>query len=199
MAELNRAQLCGWESSLQMASDALDDPRGGTARFQTRLRSTMSALHEAIEALKRMADEREVAQRQAGEARAQLAHATEHLPIPFLVTTADGTVLVANQAAGVALNVSARALLGRNLLMFFDDREAWMSIMSATRASGVPAYRKGNIRPRERLQERVVASLSAVTSPDGAAIQWFLTGANAELGAEAGMARASARRHARAS
>ena len=83
--------------------------------------------------------------------------------------------------------------------MFFDDREEWMNIMAATRASGVPARREGNIRPRERVQERVLASLSAATAPDGAAIQWFLAGANAELVPEAGMARASARRHARAS
>lgn len=195
----NRAQLCAWESSLQMAHDALEDPRGGTARFQTRLRATMLGLREAIEALKRMGDEREVALRQATEARAQFAHVSEHLPIPFLMTTADGTVLAANQAAGVALNVSARALVGRNLLMFFEDRDEWMSTMATTRASGVPACREGNIRPRERLQQRVLASLSAATSPDGPAIQWFLTGANARFGAQGGMARASGRRHARAS
>lgn len=199
MPALNRAQLCAWESSLQMANDALDDPRGGTARFQARLRSTISALREAIEGLKRMESESEMALRQAREARMQLAHVTEHLPIPFLVTTDDGTVLAANRAAGVALNVSSRALLGRNLMVFFDDREAWLSIMTAMRASGVPACREGNIRPRERVQQRVLASLSAATSPDGPAIQWFLTGANAEFIAESGMARALACRHARAS
>ena len=199
MAELNRAQLRAWESSLEMASDALDNPGGGAARFQTRLRSTMLALREAIEALKRVANDREVAQRDATEARMQLAQVTEQLPVPFLVTTIDGIVVTANRAAALALNVSARALVGRNLMMFFDDREAWLSIMAATRASGVPASREGNIRPRERVQERVLASISAATSLGGPALQWFLTAAHAEMVPAAGMARASARRHARAS
>lgn len=195
MAELNRAQLLAWESSLQMAAAALEDPRGGTARFQARLRGTMSALRETVESLKRMAAARELANRQATEARIRLEGVVEQMPIPYLLTTSDGTVLAANTAAGAALNLSPRVLVGRNLLIFFDEREAWLEALATTAASGQSMRRAGNVRPRERVQEQILATLSAVVTAEGPAIHWFLTG-GPRTATDTGTARASARRYA---
>lgn len=199
MTELSRAQLCHWESTLQMAAGALDDPRGGTARFQARLRGTMIGLREAVEALKRMAEARELAQRQQADTRHHLESLLKHLPIPYLLTAVDGTILAANDAAGDALNVASRVLVGRNLLIFMDDRERLLQALADTAASGSSFQRVCNLRPRERVQQRVLATVSAVATGPGATLQWFLAGGAADVLAEMGMARASGRRHARAS
>lgn len=199
MAELNRAQLCNWESTLQSAWDALEDPRGGTARFQARLRGTMIGLREAVEALKRVALAEEVGRRQQAEIRCHLERLVEHLPIPYLLTTVDGGILAANDAAGVALNVASRMLVGRNLLVFMDDRESWLQALAETAASGSPFRRACNVRPRERIQQSVLASVSTVVIGSNATIQWFLVAGAAEMLPDTGMTRASGRRHARPS
>jgi PAS domain-containing protein len=199
MTELNRAQLCAWESSLQLACDALEDPRVGTARLQARLRGAMLGLREAVEALKRMAEARDLAQRRHAATWNHLECLVENLPVPYLLTTVVGEILAANPAAGVALNVASRVLVGRNLLVFLDDRESWLTALGEAAASGSPLRRVCSVRPRERVQQRVVASISAVALASGHAVQWFLTAETAGLLPQAGMGRASGRRHARAS
>lgn len=176
MTELNRAQLQAWESSLQQATGALDYEGAGLARLRGRLRNTVSALRESVESVRRLVTALASARRQLAEEHDRLAGVTDQLPIPYLVTTQDGTILRLNPAASTALNVSARALVGRNLLVFFDDREAWFGLLTQITVSAIPVERAAKLRPRERLQESVMVYVSGARSGEVSVIQWFVTG-----------------------
>jgi len=176
MTELNRAQLLAWESSLQMASSALAYDGAGPARLRGRLRNTAAALRESVELVRRLVAALAGTRRQLSDEQERLSRIVEHLPIPYLLTTVDGTIVGINAAASAALNVSARALPGRNLLVFLDDRESWLHLLTQVTVSRVAAQRAGKLRPRERLQESVMAYLSATQSAGGPAVQWFVTG-----------------------
>lgn len=180
MMELNRAQLQAWESSLQLAANALNDERAGFVRLRGRLRNTVSAFRESIESVRRISAALATTQRELANEKARLSAVTDHLPIPYLLTTLDGTILTLNAAASAALNVSARALVGRNVLVFLDDRERWMTLLTEVAMTQAAVRHQGNLRPRERLQESIVASLSLSSTLDHLAIQWFLTGGPAD-------------------
>lgn len=175
MAELNRAQLQAWESSLHQASSALEFEGAGPARLRGRLRNMMSALRESLETVRRLLGTVAAQRQQLAAEEKRFTGIMDHLPIPYLLTTADGTVLRINNAASRALNISCRAVVGRNLLVFLDDREGWMQALSQVIASGAVMRRAGRLRPRERLQTAVDANLSVADTPAGPAIQWFLT------------------------
>ena len=175
MTELNRAQLQAWECSLELASGALDEPSSGPGRLRGRLRSTVSALRESVESIRRLVDTLTAARREITAQKERLSAVIEHLPIPYLLTREDGTILDCNAAASTALNVSARALVGRNVLLFLDDRDGWRLCLAGVAAARVAAGRNGNLRPRERLQETITAHLSIAAMADSTSIQWFLT------------------------
>ena len=164
-----------WETSLQMASRALDEPSVGPARLRDRLRLTASALRESVESVRRLVATVAGLRGQLLADQERTAQMVARLPVPYLETTADGTILSANQAAGDALNLSVRGLAGRNLLLFLSEREEWMEFLTHTVASDTVARRVAKLRPRERLQTSVLAHLCAVQGTDGPAILWFLT------------------------
>lgn len=175
MTELNRAQLQAWEASLQMASSALDDTRAGPARLRGRLRNTIASLRASVEAVLRLVEVIAGLRREVLAEQQRVAAVIEQLPIPYLLTAADGTILRVNHAATMAVNVSARWLVGRNLLVFFDDRDAWLQMLEEMTVSRVATRRAGRLRPRERLQTSIVANLSVADTCEGPAIQWFLS------------------------
>jgi len=175
MTELNRAQLQAWETSLGMAATALDYDGAGPARLRGRLRNTMSALRESVETVRRLCETVVALRRELLAEEGRAAGIVDPLPIPYLVTSADGAILRVNQAAAAAVNVSARALVGRNILVFLDERETWMQVLAEVTVSGIGTRRAGKLRPRERLQAAVVANLSVCDAPEGPAVQWFLT------------------------
>lgn len=175
MTELSRAQMQAWETSLQAASRALDEPSGGPARLRDRLRLTASALRESVESVRRLIATLAGLRGQLLADQERAALMLTRLPIPYLETTADGTILSANQAAGDALNLSVRGLTGRNLLLFLSEREEWMDVLTQTAASDTVSRRVAKLRPRERLQTSVLAHLCAVQGTHGPAILWFLT------------------------
>ena len=175
MTELNRAQLQAWESAIGMASNALDHEGAGTARLRGRLRNTMSALRESVETARRLVEAVAGLRLDLHTEKERLAGVVDHLPTPYLLTSPGGTIQGINRAAATAVNVSSRALVGRNLLLFLDDRDGWMQVLAQVAASRLATRRAGKLRPRGRLQVPVVANLSVSDTPDGPAIQWFLT------------------------
>jgi PAS domain S-box-containing protein len=174
VTELSRAQLQAWHSSCQLASTAIGDPRASPARLRGRLRNALGCLRESIEAARRLADLVSGLRRDITTERDRFSGLIAQLPLPYLVTSADGTIQQVNPAACAVLDVSARALIGRNLLIFLDDREGWRQLLAQTAASRVDNERPGRLRPRERLRVPVTATVSCVDTVNGPAIQWFL-------------------------
>jgi PAS domain S-box-containing protein len=116
---------------------------------------------------------------QAREAR-RLAEAAwdelfQRLPVPAVLTDAGGRILAANRAAARLLNVSARHLGARELMMFAEDRDGFAALiygMSAHQRD--ERHRTMTFRPRERRPlslDVVVTSLSDATERR----VWFLT------------------------
>lgn len=175
MTEMNRAQLQAWESSLEMAANALDFDGAGPARLRARLRNTTSALRESVETVRRLFEAVVTLRQELLLEERRGAAIVDNLPTPYLVTSTDGTILRVNKAAAAAVNVSARALVGRSLLVFLDDRETWMHVLADVTVSEAPTRRAGKLRPRERLQIDVTAHLSFCPAQYGPAVQWFLT------------------------
>jgi len=164
-----------WEALLLTAAHALDEPSVGPARLRDRLRLTASALRESVESVRRLVATIAGLRGQLLADRERTAQMVARLPIPYLETTADGTILSANQAAGDALNLSVRGLTGRNLLLFLSERDEWTDVLTHTAASDMFARRLAKLRPRERLQTSVLVDLCPVQGTDGPAILWFLT------------------------
>lgn len=164
-----------WETSLLTAAHALDDPGVGPARLRDRLRLASSALRESVESVRRLVATIAGLRGQLLADQARTAQMLSRLPIPYLETTSDGTILSANQAAGEALNLSVRGLSGRNLLLFLSERAEWMELITQTAASDTVARRVGKLRPRERVQTTVLAHLCAVQGTEGPVILWYLT------------------------
>lgn len=135
MTQLNRIHLEAWESTLRAAIESESDPDASSGRLRTRLRSTSAALRDAIHALRRTAAGHETAQQAENVQTQRLAELLLHLPIAYLRTTTDAFILQANPAAAM-LNLSARALLGRNLLLFVDERVEWMRMIGTVRGDG---------------------------------------------------------------
>jgi PAS domain S-box-containing protein len=175
VTELSRAQLQAWDTSLQMGTTTRDDPRAGTARLRGRLRNALACLREAVEAARRLADAVAALRVEVQIERDRRSSLMDRVPVPCLLTSPDGTIQEVNPAACAALGVSARALVGRDALIFFDDRDAWRQLLAQTAVSRVGSQRHGRMRPRERLQVTVTADLSYVHTLSGDAIQWILT------------------------
>jgi CheY-like chemotaxis protein len=94
--------------------------------------------------------------------------AARHQSDTWVVTDAQGAILEASALGARLLSGTARGLLRRSLLVFFEqDREAWRAAM--TRAStGERVRRTGRLRPKERRPVMVrvmVERVPGVTPP----------------------------------
>lgn len=175
MTELSRAQLQAWEGSLQLGDATLVDTRAGCARLRGRLRHALSCLREALESTRRLADLNVRTRAELRLEQDRLAALITRIPAAYLLTSEDGTIQQANPAACLALGVSARALVGRNVLIFLDDRDMWRQLLTQTLAPGGGVQRVARVRPRERLQVAMTVDLCRVDMADGPAVQWLLT------------------------
>lgn len=176
MTELSRAQLQAWDKSLQIGTTTRDDPRASGARLRGRLRNALASLRESVESARRLAD---VVAGLRAELRAEqdrVSALIARVPVPYLLTAPDGTILQVNAAACTAFGMSGRALVGRNALVFFDERGAWGQLLADTVVSRSDGQRLGRLRPRERLPVPVTVDVSFVDTPCGPAIQWLLSG-----------------------
>jgi PAS domain-containing protein len=124
--------------------------------------------------LRRTAAGHETAQQAADLQTQRLAEVIAHLPIAYLLTTPDAIIQQANPAAAAMLNLSARALLGRNLLLFVDERVEWMRMIGTVRADGSSLRHLAMIHPRERMAQRMEAIVTPSAGPEPA-LHWMLT------------------------
>lgn len=173
MARSKRPQITAWTESVRRAGEALQQPAAREARLRARLRHTAFSLTNALEMLTVLFEQIDVAREQVRAHEGRLAGILAHVPCPYVITTPDAAVLEVNPAATQILNMSARGLLGRNLLLYFDDRDTWARQLAEVSASGTAARRAAVLRPRERVAEHVTTHVSVLPfNPD--VLQWFI-------------------------
>jgi len=97
------------------------------------------------------------------------------LPVACIVTDRNGGIVEANRVAGLLLNVSPKHLLGRPLILFSTDREAFSTVLRQSSEESAPIEASMILRPRER---KPVAARATVVPPlaGGSDVWlWFFT------------------------
>lgn len=96
----------------------------------------------------------------------------QQMPAAWVITDLQGTILDANRAAAVLLNVSSDALRGRLLLHFVVERNACAEILRALPVHDAPVDVELTIRPRERAPVRRVRVVVQGESASNLALWW---------------------------
>jgi PAS domain-containing protein len=93
------------------------------------------------------------------------------LPLPYMVTTPDSTILEANKAASELFNVSQRFLIGKTMSVFVcEDRSKFLIEAGRAANEATPLVVTFRLRPRERAP----LDASARVSGDGTSLRWLL-------------------------
>ena len=95
------------------------------------------------------------------------------MPMPCLVTDGVGIILEANRAAGALLNVSAKHLRDRQLLLFAADRDAFADLMHRSMVGGEHRARVA-MRPRERKPVAADVLVVPLSGSEVGYCRWFL-------------------------
>jgi PAS domain-containing protein len=135
------------------------------------LATTTDALRTSIERL-------EVGTRELAHVRDLLAAAHEEhrllsqsMPVAYVTTARSGEIVEANPHAGMLLNTSVRHLIGKSLLLFFEDRKSWEATLRTLRKFDDSIRRPIIVRPRERASKPILACVSCIEEDT---LWWFL-------------------------
>jgi PAS domain S-box-containing protein len=95
------------------------------------------------------------------------------IPMACVCTDLDGQVLNVNRPAALLLNYSVKHLIGRDLLIFTDDREKFTRFLGV---AGAHSVRRTTVtlRPRERKPRVLEVTLRPASQDNEAAWLWFL-------------------------
>ena len=143
----------------------------------------VAAALEACESLLRdLAGAQQECERLAATVRAEVAlweRLFEVMPRACVLTDSGGFIVNANAAAGALLNVSARHLKDRQLLVFTRDRDAFRVLVE--RLSRGESELRGSlwIRPRERRLVQIDFQVVGLTPDSSGMWLWFLSPAGA--------------------
>jgi PAS domain S-box-containing protein len=160
-----------WKGRQQAAEAVLSAPAPSVSVLRKALADAAVALNAAITELDETMGE---VRRLREDARASDQRYTSLLcsiPVALVTTSRDGRIVELNQDAATLLNLSARAAIGRSLLVFFSERESWLVFMREMRDAASSIRRDITLRPRERGPRPCTACVSPTT--DGA-IHWYL-------------------------
>jgi PAS domain S-box-containing protein len=127
------------------------------------LQGAIEELNVAIEQLNELSDGLGVARNSAHQTTRRYDELFDALPIPSVFTDEAGLITSANEAAAELLNLSARHLAGKPMVLFVADRDFFMKLTREAN-SGEPQSANLTIRPRDRktrLVECVVQHLPA--------------------------------------
>jgi PAS domain S-box-containing protein len=97
------------------------------------------------------------------------------MPMACVVTDSHGEILNANVAAGHWLNVSAKRLRGRQLLLFIEDREALAALLRQVTSAEGQLRAVWMVRPRERKAIETAVVVAAASPKESGARLWFFT------------------------
>jgi PAS domain-containing protein len=175
ITELSHTQILNWQSSIESARTALNRPQPSVSALRDRLGAVAAALESCLDSAERLAGVVIDLRRTVSTERARWAALIERLPTPYVLTTRGGEIVAVNRAGALALNLSVRALVGRNLLLFLDDREAWLQLLSQAASRPGQASRSGKLRPRERLAIPIAVQIFPCETSDGPGLEWSWT------------------------
>jgi PAS domain-containing protein len=99
----------------------------------------------------------------------------ERIPIASVATDAAGVITAANRRAASLLNFSARHLVGKPLLPFTQDRQAFLGLLRSLPRDGGTSQRSISIRPREHRTMTVDIAVVPRTTRNASEWLWFLT------------------------
>jgi PAS domain-containing protein len=101
-------------------------------------------------------------------------HLFEVMPAACVLTDSAGEILNANRPAGTLLNLSAKALKGRQLGVFSEDRQAFETLLLALAASDDQRQATLVLRPRDRKPADIDVVIVPATEARPARWLWFL-------------------------
>lgn len=106
----------------------------------------------------------------------------ETIPVACVLTDGVGSIVDANRAAGVLLNLAARRLRERQLLLFSEDR-AVFGVLLHRLAHGAHDEHRARVtfRPRERRPSEMDVLIVPLPAEPPARWLWFLTSAQEPL------------------
>jgi len=139
------------------------------------LRELEHALEEVTVAQEQLVEGRhrmEELQRQLTSQYEKYWQLFDEMPLSYLVTKADSTIVEANRAASDLFNISQRFLIGKTLSVFVSEDSS--RILSAIRAIVQPGDRL-ELDFRVRPRERAVRSVHAVINGDAGSLRWLIT------------------------
>jgi PAS domain S-box-containing protein len=100
----------------------------------------------------------------------------ETIPVACVLTDGVGSIVDANRAAGVLLNLAARRLKERQLLLFSEDREAFDALLHQLARGAHDQHRaRVTFRPRERRPSEIDALIVPLSGEPSTRWVWFLT------------------------
>jgi len=98
----------------------------------------------------------------------------DRVPVPCVVTDSAGTIISANRAASLFLNISAKHLVGRLLLHFSDDREKFGTALLAVATDRTRIEQVMTIRPKERAPREMLVVIVPESPEQSGRHLWFL-------------------------
>ena len=98
----------------------------------------------------------------------------DRVPVPCLVTDTAATIVSANRAASLFLNISAKHLVGRLLLHFSDDREKFGTALLSAATDRTRIEQVMTIRPKERAPREMLVMIVPESPEQSGRYLWFL-------------------------
>lgn len=110
------------------------------------------------------------------DARRDWEQLLDAMPMPCIATDDSGLILVANAAAASLLRSSSRALSGRLLLMFCEQRDRATHLLDCARTNGT-ATATVRVRPRDHAPRDLQLTIVAHDRADTHGWLWFFRSA----------------------
>ncbi len=127
-----------------------------TALALRELQSALEELRVAIDHLHEISDGLAATRGETQALGGRYDELLDAMPVACLFTDDEGIVRSANDAAARLLNISARHLAGKPLLLFVADREYFTSLLKSSGLEPNPVTTHLTVRPRDR-KSRVVS------------------------------------------
>lgn len=113
-------------------------------------------------------------QAEARQAEGNWQYLFDRLPLAALITDTGGTIVSANRAAALLLNMSAKHLIGKPVLHFVDSRQKLASTLHALAAGVTRVEEILTVRPKERATREVTIVIVPESSEQADHFLWFL-------------------------
>jgi PAS domain-containing protein len=136
------------------------------------LQHALEELRVAIDQLNEMSDSMAAARIDGQQLERRYAEFLDAVPVPCILSDDQGIIAFANDAASGLLNLSARHLVGKPLLLFVADRDYFLRLAHESGADAEPRGGDLTIRPRDRKSRRVTARVQHLAAHGQRC--WFL-------------------------